>query len=185
MKSQAISVEPEQLLEHAAWIRELARSLVEDASTADDLAQDTLLAALRSSPSASRPLRPWLAAVLRKQLALWKRSRANRAQREHSAAAEEELPSASELVERAEMQRRLEDAVLALDHPYRSVLLLRYYEGLSAAEIARRWKVPDATVRSQLKPGQAVDRYGPASSSIRRSNCSARSSSRRCAAPAC
>ena len=50
--------------------------------------------------------------------------------------------------------------------PYRSVLLLRFYEGLAPSEIARRRDVPAATVRSQLHRGLETlrgaldERYG-------------------------
>src|SRR5262249_51648665 len=42
------------------------------------------------------------------------------------------------------------EAVLALREPYQSVIVLAYYEGLSAADIARRRNVPAGTVRAQL-----------------------------------
>src|SRR5205823_1008819 len=40
-----------------------------------------------------------------------------------------------------------------LAEPYRTAVLLRYYEELSAAEIARRTEVPAGTVRWRLKEG--------------------------------
>ena len=44
----------------------------------------------------------------------------------------------------------LAKTVLALVEPYRTTVLLRYFEGLSSAEIARRTGVPSATVRWRL-----------------------------------
>lgn len=64
--------------------------------------------------------------------------------------ADQALPSAAELVAKAEAQRTLVDAVLHLDEPYRSTVLLRFFEELSAAEIARRQDVPAGTVRWRL-----------------------------------
>ena len=61
--SQAWTVE--QLLEHAEWIRKLAHVLVRDPALAEDLAQDTWVAALRSPPKQQGPLKPWLATILR------------------------------------------------------------------------------------------------------------------------
>src|SRR5205814_10341316 len=49
---------PEELLAHAGWVRALARELVRDASTADDLVQETWLAALRHPPRAGSSMRP-------------------------------------------------------------------------------------------------------------------------------
>ena len=44
-------------------------------------------------------------------------------------------------------------AVLALDEPWREVLLLRYVQGLEPAEIARRLGIPGSTVRNRLAHG--------------------------------
>ncbi len=66
------------------------------------------------------------------------------------------MPTPEALVARAEAQRSVVDAVLALAEPYRSTVLLHYFEDLSSAEIARRLGIPDGTVRRRLKV--AVDR---------------------------
>src|SRR5205085_5864657 len=60
-------------------------------------------------------------------------------------------PTAAELVDRVELQRMVAGEVLALAEPYRSTVLLHYFEGLSSAEIARRQGIPDGTVRRRLK----------------------------------
>lgn len=46
---------PDVLLAHAGWVRGLARSLAVDASSAEDLVQDTWLAALRRGLRDERP----------------------------------------------------------------------------------------------------------------------------------
>ena len=51
--------------------------------------------------------------------------------------------------------RGIAQMVGELDEPYRSTVLLRYFEGASAAEIARRQGVPAGTVRWRLK--EALD----------------------------
>jgi len=66
------------------------------------------------------------------------------------------VPTPEELVARAETQRLLAELVLGLSEPVRRVVLLRYYEGLSGAEIARALGVPAGTVRWQIK--EAIDR---------------------------
>ena len=55
-----------------------------------------------------------------------------------SAQSDAALASPERLVERVETQRTLASLVVRLDEPYRATILLRYYEGLSAADIARR-----------------------------------------------
>lgn len=145
----------EAVLEHVAWMRQLASELVRDPGTADDLVQETWLAFLRAKPDTDRSLRPWLSRVARNAAALRLRRGASRSAREADVAAPEQLPSAHQLVERAEEQQRLGEAVLALDEPYRTVVLLRYYEGLTPQQIAKAQGLPSATVRSQLHRGLA------------------------------
>src|SRR5688572_17194565 len=146
---------PEELLAHAAWLRRLAHHLVGGAADADDLVQDTWLAALRRPPATDRPLRPWLAEVLRNFVRMRVRGDRRRGAREQAqvdvgpAAA----PSAAELVDRVETQRLLAALVVELDEPYRSTVLLRYVEGLTAARIAELQGVPAGTVRWRLKAG--------------------------------
>ncbi|HEV8112764.1 MAG TPA: sigma-70 family RNA polymerase sigma factor [Planctomycetota bacterium] len=151
----------EELSAQTRWLRALARTLVADGNLADDLVQDTWLAALRrpaSSPEegAQRgPVRAWLATVLRRRVAERRRESASRAARERSSARREELPSTLEMVERAAVQRDLVQAVLDLDEPYRTTILWRYFEELPPREIARRAGVPVATVYSRIARGIA------------------------------
>lgn len=153
MDHDAAHPPPELLLQHAGWVRRLAAELVGDSHAADDVAQETWLAFFLRPPDTDGPLRPWLARVVRNRAALRRRGRANRDAREAEVARPEALPSADELVVRAELQRTLVDAVLALEEPYRETLLLRYYEGLTPAEIGARRGLPGATVRSHLHRG--------------------------------
>lgn len=146
----------EALLAHADWAHALARQLVQDVAAADDVVQEAWLAALRSPPDTGGPMRPWLATVLRNTAGQLRRRSASRSRREKAAARPEALPSAAELVEKAESQRGLVDKVLALPAPYRETILLRYFENASAADIARRLDVPAATVRWRLQKGLAL-----------------------------
>jgi hypothetical protein len=57
------------------------------------------------------------------------------------------------LVERLELEERLVRELRALSEPLRGTLVLRYHEGLTAAEIARREGVPEGTVRWRVKRG--------------------------------
>jgi DNA-directed RNA polymerase specialized sigma24 family protein len=56
---------PEALLAHSAWMRALARSLLADASAADDVVQQAWIACVRRGPRDEVPLEPWLARVVR------------------------------------------------------------------------------------------------------------------------
>lgn len=139
----------EELLRDAEWMRALARRLLDQGADADDAFQDAWVVALEKDAGA----RPWIGGVL-KNLARerWRGDRARR-RREETAARAEAQASTADVVARAQAQSRLVAAVLALDEPQRSAILHHYFDGVSAAEIARRAGVPDSTVRNRLKRG--------------------------------
>ncbi|MFO1008480.1 MAG: RNA polymerase sigma factor [Planctomycetota bacterium] len=156
MPSPAFPLDPEGLLADSTWLRTLARGLVRDASTADDVAQEAWLAALRSERAADVEHRTWLTGVLRNVAFKHHRAATRRTTREQLSARTEPLPETAELVARADMQRVLTEAVLALDEPFRTTILLRYLEDLTSAEIARRHGVPEGTVRWRVQRGLAL-----------------------------
>ncbi len=142
----------DSLLAHAGWLRELSRRLVGEAA-AEDLVQDVWVQASGKLPREGSSPRAWLATVLR-------RSHGRRMARELAAKARdadvarpEAQPSAAELVEAAEAQHWLVEAVLGLDEPWREAVLLHFFEGMSAADIARRDGVPASTVRTRIARG--------------------------------
>ena len=147
----------EELLAHAAWLRRLALRLVADADVADDLVQETWIAAARSAPEPRQSLRPWLAKVLRDAFRMRARSEGRRSAREQAVSlVADDVPTPELLVARAEAQKRLVDLVLALEEPYRGAVLLHFCEGVSLADIARAQGVPAGTVRWRMKV--ALDR---------------------------
>lgn len=146
----------EELLAHAGWVRALVRELVADDSRVDDIVQQAWLAALERRPVHVLRPRAWLAGVIRNLIRENRRSEARRRRREERSAQPEQLPSAETLVEKAELQKRVVEAVLDLEDPYRSTLLLRYFEELTAEEIARQAGVPSSTIRNRMKRGLAL-----------------------------
>lgn len=156
-------MDPGELLDHSEWLQDLARSLVLDPNQADDLAQEAGLAALTRPPARKTNPRGWLARVLRNVLYQQRRSEGRRRRREQ-AVARPEGSLADESEDRALIHRLLVEAVNELDEPFRTTVLLRYFENLLPAEIARRQNVPEATVRSRLRRGlerlrQRLDRH--------------------------
>jgi RNA polymerase sigma-70 factor (ECF subfamily) len=153
MESRGTPARPEEFLAQSAWARRLAHSLVGEAAAADDVVQETWMAALERPPDGERPLRPWLARVIANFARQRARSGSRRDARERSAARPEALPGPDELVERLDSQRALAEELGRLAEPQRSTVLLRYFEDLEPSEIARRQGIPAGTVRWRLKRG--------------------------------
>lgn len=164
MTADSIRALSHELPDQGAWVRKLARGLVRDEASADDVAQDAALAALRGYDAQS-PLRPWLARVARNFARRRWRESARRTAREHAAARPESLPAVDESAARVEIQRLLVEELGALEAALRHVLVRRYFDGWSAARIARETGEPAATVRWRLQRGLAelrarLDRRG-------------------------
>ena len=142
----------EELLAHAAWVRELARGLVRDASEADDLAQDTFAVALRGAPHERGATRAWLAGIARRLA--WKRQRDRRRESTlDEAVTERAATSSPQSIERLELHELLAKELRALREPLRATLIERYVHGKSATQIAAQGGVPLPTVRSRLQLG--------------------------------
>lgn len=142
----------DELMSELAWLRRLAGALVRDDSDAKDLVQDTWLVAAQRAPTDARPLRPWLSRVALNLVRM--RSRAGKRRRAREAAVElyaEHSPTPAELVSRVEAQRIVVTEVMRLAEPYRTTVLLHFFQDLSGAEIARRTGTPEGTVRRRLK----------------------------------
>ena len=151
------SRDPEGLLAHAGWIRRLAHGLVRDPERAEDLVQETWVAALRHPPreSSLASTRAFLARVLKNTFLQGARADRHRAVRERANARSEADGGGFDLIDEVDSQRVIVEEVLKLSEPYRTTLLLRYFREQSAADIARRLDLPAATVRSRLKRGLA------------------------------
>lgn len=149
-------IDADELLAHAGWLRALARSLVRDEHAADDVVQETFAAAVSRPPRDRGALRAWLAKVARHTA--WKSHRgdARRTAREQATPSRGAEPSSSEIVERIETQRALLDAVQALEEPYRTVVMMRFYDGKPPREIARELGVAPEVVWQRLSRALAM-----------------------------
>ncbi len=145
----------DELLAHSEWLTRLARALVGDAA-AGDVVQDTYEAALAKPAKPRGPVRPWLGGVARNMARMAARGRIRRERREQAVPVHDDVPSPEELLARAQIQQKVGRLVIELPEPLRATLLLRFFEGLSASDIARAQGIPAATVRSRLK--DALDR---------------------------
>lgn len=141
-------MDQEFLLANADFVRLLARSLVADEHLAEDVAQEAWLAALRHPPSNGRA---WFASVVRKLSYLLHRREGRRLKREQVAAQPEEIPSTDEILDREVEKLRMVKAVKSLKEPYRSTIVLRFYENLPPREISRHMDIPVETVKTRLQ----------------------------------
>ena len=141
--------------------------LMRQHAAAQDLAQETLWRAYRALPALSQPDRfaAWLFGIAAN---LAKRAWRQEARRPLSL---EELadeypdvpweallpasPPPDQLVEEAEQEQRLLDAIASLPAPLGRVVLLHYLHGLSYAEVATALDLPVSTVRNRLFQSRA------------------------------
>ncbi|HVM65807.1 MAG TPA: sigma-70 family RNA polymerase sigma factor, partial [Acidimicrobiales bacterium] len=139
-----------RLLRDQRWLRRMARALTSDEALAEDMVQETFLAAVRRPPG-ERPggARAWLATVLRNKLR--SHHRATRRERVSADETEATTPSAEALVEQVRMHRQVAGMVLALAPALRETVVLRYVEDLTSEEIGARLGVAAGTVRWRLK----------------------------------
>ncbi len=146
----------DSLLQHASWLRRLARSLVLDDGEADDVVQETWLAAVRQRDAEQRHPRAWLAGTLRNVVLMRRRGEGRRRAHESELAARrpDPLEPSSDLsAQVVSRERALLDCVAALPETQRTAVIARYFEGLTPRAIARRDGVPLETVKSRLKRG--------------------------------
>jgi RNA polymerase sigma-70 factor (ECF subfamily) len=140
-----------ELLAHRAFVHELARRLLRDAASAEDVAQETvvrLLAAKR--PAATQP---WLRTVARNLVRRLGRTarRRGEVEDEHGRESRVAAPSTAEIAQRLELERRLTERVLALEPPARDVVLLHFFEGRTVPETAAQLGIPLETARTRLR----------------------------------
>lgn len=143
------------LVAQSGWLRQLVRRLIDDRDAADDVCQTTLLQAWRHRPSTDRGLRPWLATVARRLTTRQQKREAIRPALEGRAAGRDTSPSTSDVVERMAWQQNVVSAVMRLEEPYRTTLLMRFWENAPPRKVAEHFGIPVETVRTRIKRGLA------------------------------
>jgi RNA polymerase sigma-70 factor (ECF subfamily) len=140
----------EVLLQHRGFVRALARRLARDDAGADDVEQTVWLAAIAHPPGHGLGLRAWLARLVRHRAADARRAAGRRARHESAVAADPPVATPLQTAARLDAVGRVVAAVALLPEPYRTTVVLRFYDDLPVAEIAARMDVPPATVRTRL-----------------------------------
>lgn len=142
---------------HRPAIYRLALSILDDPAEADEATQETFLAALRALPGyrGDAAFSTWLyrigVNVCRGRL---RRGRAWQRLKDAVQAAQrwvvESPPTPEAAAARRETHAAVGRAVQALGEKHRLPVILRYYHGLSVAEIAQVLEVNEGTVHSRL-----------------------------------
>jgi len=153
MTAHDAGVPIEDLLQRGDWVRRVAAAVVHRPEDVDDATQHVWLAALRAPPMRAAAVKRWVRTVLVNFTKERYRSDRRRDQRETVVAKSRDLvdASSSELTARVELQREVAAAVLRLDEPYQTVILLRYYENLPRQRVAERCGVGLETVKTRQK----------------------------------
>lgn len=144
------------LLAHRSLVRRIAGDLLVDPDAADDVVQQTWLAALRHGARGGDVRAPLLSRIARRLALNRKRDAYRRFVHEQGAPAQGAMPDPARIAETEELRGRVLGAVLALEEPFRSTVLLRYLDESSEADVAARMRVPVETVRSRLKKARAT-----------------------------
>lgn len=145
------------LLEELGWLRTLARRLLNDPNDAEDVVQEAWLKTrevVDTFPSRGR-LRAWLTGLVHRMARDTMRARRRRERREEVVAASARQ-DAEDGVERLAALESLLHTVRMLDEPLRAVVLLRYLDGHTTAEIAVALGISEDLVRKRLSRGRAA-----------------------------
>lgn len=132
------------------------RQRVNDTHLARDLTQDTLLQAYEKRGTVRRgsSFVGWLLTIAANKVIDQRRRKSARPE---TPVAPAELPTPvapgsdpTRGIEHEEERVQLEQALARLDDPYRTVLILRYWSGMTPAQIARLLEEPEGTIRNRI-----------------------------------
>jgi RNA polymerase sigma-70 factor (ECF subfamily) len=131
--------------------------VVHDAAAAEDIAQESFLAAIRALDRFDwrRPFGPWLHRIVVNRAIDWSRARSLRGEVSQPAEPEADPP-----IEPNPAFGDLEAALWGLSAEHRAVVALRYLLDYTPGEIARMLELPRGTVNSRLR--RALDRLAGA-----------------------
>ncbi len=148
--AQRGSVSDLEALFRAHWPRAFraAYLVTHDAGAAEDIAQESFLAAIRALDrfDRRRPFGPWLHRIVVNRAIDWTRARRLRAEVELS----ESLPAPDQS---AQAGGETLAALAALSPEHRAVVVMRYLLEFTPGEIAEALDLPRGTVNSRLRRG--------------------------------
>ncbi|MEO6435022.1 MAG: sigma-70 family RNA polymerase sigma factor [Tepidisphaeraceae bacterium] len=148
---------------HAPYLFGIAHGLTGNAADAEDIVQETFLAASQGGHRGESAVRTWLVAILVRRAAMLRRTRGRRGGK-HVSLSGSTLPASSPTRESvidvpargaspaagAEAKIDLATMLENLSDDHRAVIVLREIEGMSYEEMAAALGVPRGTVESRL-----------------------------------
>ena len=138
--------------EHWPRAHRVAYLVIQDAALAEDIAQESFLAAIRSLDrfDRRRPFGPWLHRIVVNRAIDWARARALRRE-----VGDEQLAvvPAREDAPAEDLSNQTMTALAGLSPDHRAVVVLRYVLDYSPGEIAELLELPRGTVNSRLRRG--------------------------------
>jgi RNA polymerase sigma-70 factor, ECF subfamily len=150
--AQAGSVSDLEALFRLHWPRayRAAYLVCRDAAAAEDIAQESFLAAVRALDrfDRRRPFGPWLHRIVVNRAIDWSRARALRSEvalYESAASSHEVLPTGN--------SHTVASALASLSPEHRAVIVLRHLLEYTPGEIAELLDLPRGTVNSRLRRG--------------------------------
>ena len=131
--------------------------MTSDASAAEDIAQNAFLNALRALRrfDPDRPFRPWFLTILANEARMYLRSQRRLVADDDAlepGTPDEDSPVAQLL--RSDERARVRRALMQMEEPFRTAVILHYFNDLSVDEIASETYTPAGTVKSRLFRGR-------------------------------
>ena len=138
--------------EHGAAIGRLCMAMVGAQAEAEDLTQETLLAAHAGFTGfqGAGSVRSWLFSIARRKCARHLEERTNRTSKLKLASGTESGPEPEELVARRKLAQQARAALAEIRPSEREALLLRYASELSFREVGDACGIDEATARKRV-----------------------------------
>jgi RNA polymerase sigma-70 factor (ECF subfamily) len=138
---------------HLRSAHQAARSLLDDVDDADDIVQDSFIAALQKIDQCRNParFRPWLIAIVRNRAHdLQRRSRRSSGDPKILEFIASDVPGPGRMAARAQLREDLHVAAARLTELQREVLMLHDYEGFQHREVAGQLGISEVSSRFNL-----------------------------------
>ena len=142
---------------HGSKVYAVCLSLLHNAQDAEDLTQDTFVAAFRSLDKfdQQRPFLPWVTRIAANLSINFLKRRRQTVPLEESLADDPAADDPAEAAEEQDLVRHVYEALGQLSEQQQTIFLLYHRESLPYADIAKQLALPLGTVKTQLHRARA------------------------------